>query len=90
MVILDHAFFQASHDPLGSLMNTKQALKNAIFYSRQVWKLSFSGIASDSPWPAVLGHNREGLRQSCVPFHIHFLILIMNVTIILYDSVLFH
>ena len=69
MVILDHAFFQASHDPLGRLMNTKQALKNAIFHSRQVWKLSFSGIASDPPWPAVLGHNREGLRQNCAVPH---------------------
>lgn len=31
--------------PLESLINMRQALKGAIFHSRQVWKLSLSGIA---------------------------------------------
>lgn len=30
--------------PLEILINTRQALKNAIFHSRQAWKLSLSGI----------------------------------------------
>lgn len=47
--------------PLESLMNMKQALKNAIFHSRQVWKLSVLSSASDLPWPALHGHDGEAL-----------------------------